>query len=99
MAMTGEKTRLRPDFFDFSGCRHRRCPLSARSGASAAPFWETKSVFVTTNSVFVTTNSVFVTTNSVFVLTKSLFVMKKEFSAPLPVQTTAKAAEKESVKQ
>ena len=85
MAMTGEKTRLRPDFFDFSGCRHRRCPLSARSGACAAPFWETKSVFVTTNSVFV--------------LTKSLFVMKKEFSAPLPVQTTAKAAEKESVKQ
>ena len=63
MAMTGEKTRLRPDFFDFSGCRHRRCPLSARSGASAAPLWETKSVFVTTNSVFV--------------LTKSLFVMKK----------------------
>ncbi len=63
MAMTGEKTRLRPDFFDFSGCRHRRCPLSARSGACAAPFWETKSVFVTTNSVFV--------------LTKSLFVMKK----------------------
>ena len=85
MAMTGEKTRLRPDFFDFSGCRHRRCPLSARSGACAAPFWDTKSVFVTTNSVFV--------------LTKSLFVMKKEFSAPLPVQTTAKAAEKESVKQ
>ncbi len=85
MAMTGEKTRLRPDFFDFSGCCHRRCPLSARSGACAAPFWETKSVFVTTNSVFV--------------LTKSLFVMKKEFSAPLPVQTTAKAAEKESVKQ
>ena len=85
MAMTGEKTRLRPDFFDFSGCRHRRCPLSARSGACAAPFWETKSVFVTTNSVFVQT--------------KSLFVMKKEFSAPLPVQTTAKAAEKESVKQ
>lgn len=63
MAMTGEKTRLRPDFFDFSGCRHRRCPLSARSGACAAPFWETKSVFVTINSVFV--------------LTKSLFVMKK----------------------
>ena len=63
MAMTDEKTRLRPDFFDFSGCRHRRCPLSARSGACAAPFWETKSVFVTTNSVFV--------------LTKSLFVMKK----------------------
>ena len=63
MAMTGEKTRLRPDYFDFSGCRHRRCPLSARSGACAAPFWETKSVFVTTNSVFV--------------LTKSLFVMKK----------------------
>ena len=85
MAMTGEKTRLRPDFFNFSGCRHRRCPLSARSGVCAAPFWETKSVFVTTNSVFV--------------LTKSLFVMKKEFSAPLPVQTTAKAAEKESVKQ
>ena len=85
MAMTGEKTRLRHDFFDFSGCRHRRCPLSARSGACAAPFWETKSVFVTTNSVFVQT--------------KSLFVMKKEFSAPLPVQTTAKAAEKESVKQ
>ena len=92
MAMTGEKTRLRPDFFDFSGCRHRRCPLSARSGACAAPFWETKSVFVTTNSVFVQTKSL-------FVMTKSLFVMKKEFSAPLPVQTTAKAAEKESVKQ
>ena len=92
MAMTGEKTRLRPDFFDFSGCRHRRCPLSARSGACAAPFWETKSVFVTTNSVFVQTKSL-------FVMTKSLFVMKKEFSAPLPVQTPAKAAEKESVKQ
>lgn len=70
MAMTGEKTRLRPDFFDFSGCRHRRCPLSARSGACAAPFWETKSVFVTTNSVFVLTKSL-------FVMTKSLFVMKK----------------------
>ena len=70
MAMTGEKTRLRPDFFDFSGCRHRRSPLSARSGASAAPFWETKSVFVTTNSVFVLTKSL-------FVMTKSLFVMKK----------------------
>ena len=73
MAMTGEKTRLRPDFFDFSGCRHRRCPLSARSGACAAPFWETKSVFVTTNSVFVLTKSL-------FVMTKSLFVMKKRIS-------------------
>ena len=73
MAMTGEKTRLRPDFFDFSGCRHRRCPLSARSGACAAPFWETKSVFVTTNSVFVTTNSVFVQTKSLFVMKKRIF--------------------------
>ena len=66
MAMTGEKTRLRPDFFDFSGCRHRRCPLSARSGACAAPFWETKSVFVTTNSVFVQTKSLFVMKKRIF---------------------------------
>ena len=66
MAMTGEKTRLRPDFFDFSGCRHRRSPLSARSGACAAPFWETKSVFVTTNSVFVQTKSLFVMKKRIF---------------------------------
>jgi len=66
MAMTGEKTRLRHDFFDFSGCRHRRCPLSARSGACAAPFWETKSVFVTTNSVFVQTKSLFVMKKRIF---------------------------------
>jgi hypothetical protein len=59
MAMTGEKTRLRPDFFDFSGCRHRRCPLSARSGACAAPFWETKSVFVLTKSLFVMKKRIF----------------------------------------
>ena len=81
MAMTGEKTRLRPDFFDFSGCRHRRCPLSARSGACAAPFWETKSVFVTTNSVFVTTNSDLDDKNAGAVLTEKLRAGSVSFHA------------------